>query len=300
MSAVRVATAPISWGVCEIPDWGEVLPSARVLDEMRECGYEGTELGPWGYLPRDAATLRRELGRRGLALVGAFCPVTLHDPARYGDQMRYARETIALLADLGAPVLVLAEGGGDPERFRLAGRASGARRFSKEEWERFAEGTNGVARHARERGLVTAFHPHAGTFVETPDEVDELLARTDADLVGLCLDTGHIAYGGGDPLALARREAGRIRHVHLKDMDRARYERGLAGGLSFPDAVGERVFTAVGEGSLPMGAIIRALRDAGYSGWLVVEEDIRIPAGTTGDPRRDARASLAFIRAQLG
>jgi len=106
---IRIGTAPISWGACEIPKWGEQLPYARVLDEMAACGYEGTELGPWSYLPTDPATLRGELDARKLALAGAFCPVTLHDPDRREASLRTARETIDLLAAAGAPVLVLAE-----------------------------------------------------------------------------------------------------------------------------------------------------------------------------------------------
>src|SRR2546421_9905258 len=110
-SAMKIGTAPISWGVCELPDWGVMLPYERVLDEMAALGYAGTELGPWGYLPKDAARLERELRKRRLALAGAFCPVTLHDPVRYDQQFASAMETSRLLADLGAPVLVLAEAG---------------------------------------------------------------------------------------------------------------------------------------------------------------------------------------------
>jgi len=224
-SRMKLGTAPISWGVCELPNWGVVLPYERVLDEMADLGYAGTELGPWGYLPKDAAVLGKELGARRLALAGAFCPVTLHDPARYDAQMGYAMQTCRLLTDLGAPVLVLAEAG-DAERERIAGRVRASDpHFSDDQWERFSEGANEIARRAEEMGLVTAFHPHAGTYVETPAETKELLRRTDPGLVGLCLDTGHVYYGGGDPVALARSDPGRIRHVHLKDVYRDRYER---------------------------------------------------------------------------
>lgn len=296
---MRIGTAPISWGVCELPDWGVVLPYERVLDQMAELGYAGTELGPWGYLPRDPAALGRALGRRGLALAGAFCPVTLHDPARYDEQVRQALETARLIAGCGAPVLVLAEAG-DAARGRIAGRvvAEGPR-FGEAEWDRFAAGANEIARQARALGLVTAFHPHAGTYVETPGEIDELLGRTDPDLVGLCLDTGHVAYGGGDAAALARREARRIRHVHLKDLDPTRYAGAIARGLDFTAAVGEDVFTAVGDGRVDMSGVLRALREVAYDGWLIVEQDIRIREGSPRDPRADAARSYAFITAAL-
>lgn len=296
---MRIGSAPISWGVCELPGWGIVLPYDRVLDEMAALGYAGTELGPWGYLPRDPGTLQRELRVRGLELAGAFCPVRLHDPERNDEQLHYALETSRLLAELGAPVLVLAEAG-DPSRARIAGRvAPEDARFSADDWSRFADGANEIARQARAMGLVTAFHPHAGTYVETPGEIDQLLRCTDPELVGLCLDTGHVAYGGGDPVALARREATRVRHVHLKDIYRDRYERALARGLDFTAAVGEDVFAPVGRGSVDMRDVLRALRDCGYDGWLIVEQDIRIREGHPHEPKQDAAASYAFITAEL-
>jgi inosose dehydratase len=296
---MKIGTAPITWGVCELPDWGEVLPYERVLDEMTELGYAGTELGPWGYLPKDAASLAKELGKRSLALAGAFCPVTLHDPRRYDDQVAYAMETCRLLADLGSPVLVLAEAGG-AERERIAGRVRATDpRFSEEDWKRFAEGANEIARRAKDMGLVTAFHPHAGTYVETPGEIDELLRRTDASLVGLCLDTGHVFYGGGDPVALARRERSRVRHVHLKDVYRDRYERALSRKLDFTAAVGEDVFAPVGAGSIDMSGVLDALRDAGFAGWLIVEQDVRLVPGSSRQPKLDAAKSYSFITAKL-
>ncbi|OLC52405.1 MAG: hypothetical protein AUH85_17195 [Chloroflexi bacterium 13_1_40CM_4_68_4] len=296
---MKLGTAPISWGVCELPDWGVMLPYSRVLDEMADLGYSGTELGPWGYLPKDASALGGELRARKLALAGAFCPVTLHQPSRYQDQLRYAMETARLLADLGAPVLVLAEAG-DAARERIAGRVRPADpHFSDEEWTRFADGANEIARRARPMGLDTAFHPHAGTYVETPREIDELLRRTDPALVGLCLDTGHVAYGGGDPVALARRDPKRVRHVHLKDIYRDRYDRALARKLDFTAAVGEDVFAPVGDGFLDMKGVLRSLRDSGYDGWLIVEQDIRIAPQSGREPKLDAARSYAFISKQL-
>jgi len=297
---MKVGTAPISWGVCDLPEWGAVLSAERVLDEMAALGYAGTELGPWGYLPKDAAALGTELRTRGLALAGAFCPVTLHDPARYDEQLEYAMDTARLLADLGAPVLVLAEAG-DRDRARVAGRVGPAhRRFSNEDWKRLAEGTNEIARRAKGLGLVTAFHPHAGTYVEAPGEIVELLRRTDPALVRLCLDTGHVYYGGGDPLSLLRRDPARVRHVHLKDVRFARYESALARALDFTAAVGEDVFVPIGAGAIDMTGVLATLRDSGFDGWLIVEQDIRIAPGSDRDPKHDAAASYAFIAQELG
>lgn len=294
---MKIGAAPISWGVCEIPGWGTVLPYDQVLTELAACGYEGTELGPWGYLPTDPPTLRRELGARGLALAGAFCPVTLHDPARRDAGLRSAFDTVALLADLGAPVLVLAEAG-DATRARISGRvpADGGASFDDDEWARFCDGANEIALRARERGLATAFHPHAGTYVEAPFEVERLLRGTDPALVGLCLDTGHVAYGGGDPLALARAHTDRVRHVHLKDVRRAVHSSATARGIDFRDAVGEGVFAPLGEGSLDLRGMLQALIDAGYGGWLIVEQDVRLGVTPGASPKEDATKSRAFIR----
>jgi inosose dehydratase len=297
---MRIGAAPISWGVCEIPGWGAVPPYARVLTELAECGYEGTELGPWGYLPTDPPTLRRELAARGLALAGAFHPVTLHDPSLRDGALRGALDAIALLADLGAPVLVLAEAG-DAARARLAGRvpADGSASLGDDGWARLCDGASEIARRARERGLLTAFHPHAGSYVETPAEVERLLAGADPDLVGLCLDTGHIAYGGGDPLAVARAHADRVRHVHLKDLRRAVHASAVARGMDFPGAVGEGVFAPLGEGSLDLRATLRALADTGYAGWLIVEQDVRLGITPGASPKADAARGRAFVRQVL-
>ncbi|MEP6694376.1 MAG: TIM barrel protein [Chloroflexota bacterium] len=297
---IRIGTAPISWGACEIPEWGEQLPYTQVLDEMATTGYEGTELGPWSYLPTDPVTLRHELGARKLALAGAFCPVTLHVRDRRAAAMRTARETIDLLAATGAPVLVLADAG-DERRTAIAGRvpADGSSGFSHGEWRRFSDGVNEVARYARERGLVTAFHPHAASYVERPEEIARLMRDTDPTLVGLCLDTGHVAYGGGDPAEIARTHARRIRHVHLKDLRREIRANTLARRLDFRDAVGLGVFAPLGDGSLDLRGTLAALRAVGYAGWVIVEQDVRLGVGNRSSPMQDAERSRAFLREVL-
>lgn len=292
----RIGTAPISWGACEIPKWGDQLPYAQVLDEMAASGYEGTELGPWAYLPADPTTLRRELDARNLSLAGAFCPVTLHDRDRVAASLRSARDTIDLLAAAGAPVLVLAEAG-DERRTRVAGRvpADGSAGFSHGEWRRFSDGVNTVARYARERGLVTAFHPHVASYVERPEEIARLMRDTDPTLVGLCLDTGHIAYGGGDPVEIARTHARRVRHVHLKDLRREVRADVLARQLDFRDAVSLGVFAPLGDGSLDLRSTLGALRAVGYAGWLIVEQDVRLGVSPIAAPLRDAKRSRSYL-----
>ncbi len=293
---IRIGTAPISWGACEIPNWGDQLPYAQVLDEMAASGYEGTELGPWSYLPSDPATLRRELDARKLSLVGAFCPVTLHDRDRSAASLQTARQTIDLLAAAGAPVLVLADAG-DEQRAAIAGRvpADGSAGFSHGEWRRFSDGVNTVARYARERGLITAFHPHVASYVERPEEIARLMRDTDPTLVGLCLDTGHVAYGGGDPVEIARTHAQRVRHVHLKDVRREVRADALARQLDFRDAVSLGVFAPLGDGSLDLRSTLGALRAVGYAGWVIVEQDVRLGVSPIAAPLRDAKRSRAYL-----
>ncbi len=303
MSGLRIGTAPITWGVAGSSGWGTELPYGRVLDEMSELGYAGTELGPWGYLPTHPARLRRELETRRLELIGAFCPLALHDAARAPQERAHGLRTAELLRDLGAPTLVLAATG-DARRDRLAGRVprDGSAGLDDDEWARFADGANEIASAAARVGVATAFHPHVATFVETPGELERLLALTDPDLVALCLDTGHVTYGGGDAAAIARTHASRIRHVHVKDVRTDVLSRARAEESDLPAAVSAGIFPPVGSGDVDVPGVIGALRDAGYSGWLVVEQDVRLGAGTASacDPMSNARASLAYLRAALG
>ena len=298
---MKLANAPVSWGVSEATG-GRQPAAMTMLGELAGCGYTGTELGPLGYLPTDAVELRRALDAQGIALVGAFCPVTLHDPARVASAIADADLVIALLAAAGAEVLVLAEAG-DARRKAVAGRvpADGSAGFDEAAWTRFADGAATIARHAADHGLVTAFHPHAATYIETPAEVDALLARTDPTLLGLCLDTGHAVYGGGDPVALARRHAARIRHVHLKDVRKQVLARAAGGELDFAAAVAAGVFAPLGAGDVDLRGTLAVLRDAGYDGWLVVEQDRVIGAAARPSaPRDDAARSFSYLKDALG
>ena len=298
---MKLANAPVSWGVSEATGGRHPAPSV-MLRELAATGYTGTELGPLGYLPPDPGRLREALDEHGLVLVGAFCPVTLHDPARLAAGVAEADQVIALLAAAGATVLVLAEAG-DAERKAVAGRvpADGSAGFDERGWTAFSAAVETIARRAADRGLTTAFHPHAATYIETPLEVNELLKRTDPSLVGLCLDTGHAVYGGGDPAAMARTHAARIRHVHLKDVRRDVLRRVVAGELDFSGAVEAEVFAPLGAGDADIGGTLRALRASGYEGWLVVEQDRVIgPDDIPSAARDDAARSMAYLQDALG
>ena len=226
---IRIANAPCSWGVLEFDLPGQALGFAQVLDEIRDTGYVGTEFGDWGFMPTEPAALRRELDARKLAMVGAFVPVAFVDRKAHAPGAEVAVRTAKLLAAVAgqAPFIVLADDNGkNPTRTKKAGRIAAGDGLTDAEWTAFAEGVEHVARAVREQaGLRSVFHHHAAGLVETPEEITRLLELTDPGLVGLCFDTGHCRFGGGDPLAALRRHRDRIWHVHFKDCSPSIHQR---------------------------------------------------------------------------
>ncbi len=275
---LRVANAPCSWGVLEFESPAAPATFSQVLDEIRETGYDGTELGDWGFMPTDPPRLRDELARRRLALLGAFVPAALALPDAHGPGVDTAVRTARLMREAGAPdaFIVLADDNGSvPAREAHAGRIAPSHALTDRQWETFAAGAERVARAVRdETGLRTVFHPHCGGYVETPTEIDELMRRVDPTLLGLVLDTGHIVYGGGDPLDVLARHAARVWHVHFKDCDPSVAARARTQGLGYLAAVRAQLFCELGAGQVDFPAVIEALRGAGYDGWIVVEQDV--------------------------
>ena len=287
---LRIAGAPTSWGI-EDPGDPANPPWQRVLDEAAAAGYEGVELGPLGYLPRDVERLRRELDARELSLVAGFVFVPLHTPEGVEQAMRTGRDTCELLAGAGARHLVVIQGF-TPEREAAAGRPGEAAPLSDSEWATLTDGVHALARLARDdHGLVPCFHPHAGTHVEFEDEIERLIASTDPELVSLCLDTGHCAYAGVDPVALYRRHAERVAYFHLKDLLPER----LVSPLSFEEAVAAGVFCPLGDGVVDFPALHAELERRGFRGWAAVEQD-RLPTDSAS-PAEHAAASLRHLRA---
>ncbi|TVT50672.1 TIM barrel protein [Amycolatopsis rhizosphaerae] len=283
-SKIRIAAAPISWGVCEVPGWGRVLEAATVLGEMARLGVAATELGPPGYLPRDPARLRELLARHSLTLVGGFLAVVMHTGQEKA--LAEAGESAALLAACGAEVLVLAAAtglDGYDERPELTGA----------EWATLI-GTAGKIRDlAARHGLRTVLHPHVGTHVERRAEVERFLADSD---LALCLDTGHLMIGGTDPAELAGRHPDRVGHVHLKDVRGELAAEVRAGRLGYTEAVGRGLYVPLGEGDVDVAAMVRSVQSAGYGGWYVLEQDTALGEASPDDrPRRDAERSLAFL-----
>jgi inosose dehydratase len=294
----RVANAPCSWGVLEFESKSASPGYAQVLDEMAEAGYAGTELGDWGFMPTDPARLREDLGSRGLAMLGAFVTTRLADPGSYEASLRTAVRTAQLLSAVGNPgepfVVLSDEPTADPGRARTAGRVSSGSGLSDAQWDEAARGVERIAGAVRdETGLRTVFHHHCAGFVETPQEIETLLERTDPALVGLCLDSGHAAYGGGSPLDLLARVRPRVWHVHLKDCQPGVARRARAEEWDYQTALRHGVFCELGQGSVDFAALLGALDSSGYGGWVVVEQDV-LPG--MGAPLDSAVRNRQFLR----
>jgi inosose dehydratase len=269
---LRLAGAPISWGVCEVPGWGAQLSPHRVLAEMREVGLTATEYGPAGYLSAQT------LSEYGMSVVGGFVPVVLHDPA-------LDVSTVLDEAMPGVLVLAAATGrSGYEDRPRLDGPG----------WARLLSNLDEIAKRAGERGITVALHPHVGTMVERREEVLRVL---EGSTMPLCLDTGHLLIGGADPARLAADVPDRIAHVHLKDVDATWAEAVRAGDVGYQAAVRQGLYRPLWRGDVDVAGVIASLTTAGYSGWYVLEQDAVLdaepPAGT--GPIDDVRASLAWL-----
>lgn len=295
---VGIGNAPCSWGVLEFDLDGEAPVYERVLNEMAEAGYAGTELGDWEFMPTDPQALQKELTDRNLAMLGAFVPVKLSDPEALHSGRQKALETARLLAEVGGetPVIVLADdNGSDLVRTHHAGRIyPGTFQFSRAQWEVAAHTANHIALSvSEETGLRTVFHPHCAGYVETPEEVGLFMEATHPRLLGLCLDTAHCAYGGGDPLDLIRHYGDRIWHVHFKG-----YHAGVAVQCremeaDYFEAVRRGVFCELGQSTIDFQVVLSALKEIDYEGWIVVEQDV-LPG--TGNPFESALKNREYLR----
>lgn len=294
---IKIANAPCSWGVLEFDLEGKAAGYAQVLDEINETGYAGTELGDWGFMPTDPGELRKELDKRSLSMVGAFVPVFLKDPSKHASGAATAVKTARLISEAGFPdsFIVLAdENGSVKERTQNAGRIDKSMGLTADEWKVFGEGANYVAGQVMEKtGLRTVFHHHCAGYVETPEEVDNLMAFTDPALVGLVLDMGHYMFGGGDPLEALKKHRSRIWHIHFKDCHPATASKSGKEGWDYFKSVASGVFCELGKGAVDFPSIVKELTDHNYSGWIVVEQDV-LPG--MGKPRECAAKNREYIR----
>jgi len=294
---IKIANAPCSWGVLEFELEGEAAGYPRVLDEIAETGYLGTELGDWGFMPTDPAALKQEVHSRGLTLLGAFVPAMLKDPSAHAGGIDYALRVARLMAavDGDVPVVVLADDNGKiPARTQNAGRIQPDQGLSDAEWQIFAEGAQRVAEAVKkETGLRTVFHHHCAGYVETPAEIETLLRLTDPSLLGLVIDTGHYMFGGGDPLTLLRKHASRIWHVHFKDCQPQLAAESREQGWDYFTSLRKGIFCELGKGAVDFPAVKAELECMGYNGWIVVEQDV-LPS--MGDPKESALRNREYLR----
>lgn len=297
MSDIKIANAPCSWGALEFDLEGKPLGYAQVLDEIRETGYSGTELGDWGFMPTDPAALRKEIEQRSLTLLGAFVPAALTNNAAHDVGVQKALKVARLMVEAGykeAFIVLADENGSVEERTRNAGRIRPDQGLSEEQMQTFAQGAEKVARAVKEQyGLRTVFHHHCAGWIETPEEIDALMKKTDPALLGLCFDTGHYLFGGGkDPLDVLKKWGSRVWHVHFKDFSPEVAKQGEAAGWNYFDAVKHGVFCELGKGAVDFGAVKKFLDDTNYRGWIVVEQDV-LPG--MGNPRQCAQANRNYL-----
>jgi inosose dehydratase len=297
---IKIANAPCSWGVLEFEARTGSPGYEQVLDEIAQSGYVGTELGDWGFMPTEPGQLREELRQRGLGMAGAFVTTPMADPRSWDASLERAVTTASLLGAVAAgtpPVIVLSdEPTADPRRAAAAGRVTGDIGLSNAHWNAVAPAINRIARAVRdETGLRTVFHHHCAGFVETPQEIDALMERTDPTLVGLCLDTGHATYGGGAPADLLKRYRERIWHVHFKDCDPQVAARARAEAWDYQTALRHGLFCELGKGSVDFAGLLRQLEKTDYHGWIVVEQDVLPAMGAPLDSARRDRSYLSKI-----
>ncbi|HET7027520.1 MAG TPA: TIM barrel protein [Candidatus Limnocylindrales bacterium] len=302
-AAIHIANAPVSFGVDELlPDDAWMPQPDEVIDLIAELDYAGTELGPPGFLGEPSA-VRSRLAERKLELVGSFLPVNFSDEARCEDDLRWLREVLPTVRE-SAPdptsvMAILSDGFEAPERLEFAGRIPEhpEARLSEDRWPVLMANLHRAAQICRDAGFRVSIHPHAGTYLETEAEIRRMMDGLDTSLLGLCLDTGHVRFGGGDPVALARDYAGQIVHVHLKDCS-ARVLRDVAAtGGGMEEQLRAGAFVDLGEGDSHIADVIEVLRGRGYAGWMVVEQDVRLLGTDTVDRLRTSqRKNRAFLR----
>lgn len=284
----RIAGAPISWGVCEVPGWGHQLSPERVLSEMQQLGLAATELGPDGFLPADPAELAKTLADHHLTAVGGFTPFVLH--RRDVDPLVELRRLLPGFVAARAAIMVLSADTG------LVGYDSRPV-LSDEDWKVLLGNLDRVSAEAAEHGISTVLHPHVGTMVEDPDDVRRVL---EGSAISLCLDTGHLLIGGTDPAELTRQVPERIAHTHLKDVDAAFARQVQDGRLSYTDAVREGMYRPLGAGDVDIAAIVQHLEAHGYTGWYTLEQDTILTQEPSGvGPAADVNTSAEYVRALL-
>jgi inosose dehydratase len=286
-----IAGAPISWGVIEIPDWGYQMPADRLLREAASVGLEAMEAGPEDFLPPDPAEVKALLSGHSLGLVGGFVPAVLHEPQVRQEGLDLVERRAKFFSEAGADTLVLAATTGSETLEEVVDMDEAA-------WKELFENLRRVEEICARHGLTAVLHSHYGTVVETDEQLWRFLEGCDT---GLCLDTGHLVIGGSEPLEVAEKAADRVRHVHLKDVDREVARRLGAREIGFKEACMEEAFRPLGDGDVDVARLVEILDRSNYGGWYVLEQDIMVasepPEGE--GPVNDIRKSLQFLESTL-
>jgi inosose dehydratase len=292
----QFASAPDSWGVLDYPGPSWEQSYEKMLDEMVQAGYTGSELGPYGFFPTDPKILQPQLEKRKLKLLASFVPVKMTDPGASKAVIERISKVGNLLAALKAPFLVIADDQSN-ERNAFSGRAydKGCPTLTAQQWKHMGRIVADAEKVAGEFGLDLVFHPHVATYVETPEECELFFDATSHTNVGLCLDTGHCVYGYGDSVKEAEKYKDKLRFVHIKDCDVKVLEQARQNKWTFEEAIEHKVFTVIGNGNIDFPAFFRTLVKNGYSGWSVVEQDVKFGA-TPIPPAQSIAASLKYLR----
>ncbi|CUX43132.1 Putative sugar phosphate isomerase/epimerase IoIE [Agrobacterium tumefaciens str. CFBP 5621] len=300
---ITITTAPCCWGVDDVknphlPHW------EKVLGEAKAAGFGGLELGPYGYLPLDLKRVSQALNERDLKIVAGTIFDDLVSPENRRNLLRQTDEICALITRLPkpethagqrfpAPYLTVMDWGHD-ERDYAAGHSDRAPRLDGNAWNGMVENIRAIATLAREKyGVRATIHPHAGGYIEFADELQQIVEDIPADLAGLCLDTGHMAYSGMDPVATLRRYWDRVDYIHFKDIDATVFDAVMGERIRFFDACAKGVMCPIGRGSIDYPAIRSLLTELCYGGYITIEQE--------RDPRKaggildDLAASRAFL-----
>ena len=290
----KVGTAPVNWNNSDLPDRSPPVPFPAILDEMAAAGYAGTEHDI--QFPNDPEIMRSALAKRGLALCASYQWLRLSAERGIDEDLVALDQILTMLVALNCDNLVVSDAP-TPERVALAGHVPDDNSAGLDDaaWDRLARNLTAAAERAAARGVRTHYHNHVGTYVETPAEVDRLVSLLPDTGADLCFDTGHYAYGGGDPTAFVHRHRDKIGHVHLKDVDPTVLAQARENGWSFVDALRHVIFSEFGEGTVDIPRIVAELRAAGFVGWVIVEQDTSRRPSTAS-----AAASRRFLRERCG
>jgi inosose dehydratase len=305
-ASLRIASAPVSFGVDEVLMDDAWMPEpVPMLDWMADIGYTGTELGPPGFLG-DGPQVRERLSERGLELVGSFIPQHFSRSERVAEDHLILRDQLRLIVagtpEGSHPLAILSDHFDEADRIQFAGRIAAHPEtwLSPERFRTLIDNIHRAAEICRAEGFEPVLHPHAGTYVETADEIARVMDRIDPSLVGLCLDTGHFRFGGADPAQSIADYGDLVRHVHIKDCRTSVIADVDREGGGLPEALKRGVFCPLGSGDADIPAAIAALRTRGYDGWLVVEQDQAL--GTSDTPESvvaGQRFNLEYLRGLL-